>query len=67
MTITTTMRDNTETMRREAWQNSKCVCEWRKVEIDRMHKEAPQSVPAWGTYPADRPGTARLTPNAKVT
>ena len=32
----------------EAWQNHRIVFSWSRRDIDAMHKEAPQTVPAWG-------------------
>ena len=44
----TLMKDNPRTRMREAWQNHRIVFSWSRRDIDAMHKEAPQTVPAWG-------------------
>ena len=66
MSRLTTMRDNPKTLLREAWQCGKCVFTWTKTDIEKMNKETPH-IPAWGCFPADRPGTATMRPNADVT
>lgn len=53
MAIQTIFRDNKKSGYREAWQHSEKVFEWAEREIHEMHKEAPQSVHPWGTYPED--------------
>lgn len=55
MTIKTIFRDNRKTEYREAWQNREKAFEWSKQQIEEMHAEAPQTVPAWGNYPEDAP------------
>lgn len=66
MAIQTMMRDNPITMMREAWQNGKCAYRWTKIDIDAMHKEAPETVPAWGCFPAKKAGYATMMPNVKL-
>ena len=64
MPAVTLMRDNPETLQREAWQNGKMVFTWTKQEIEKMHKES-ATCPAWGCFPYRWPGVVR--PNANVT
>lgn len=48
--MTTTYFRDTKGDYREAWQNGKVVFRWSKDEIEKMHAEAPETVPAFGEY-----------------
>jgi hypothetical protein len=66
MPIKTVMRDNPDTGRREAWQNGRIAYRWTRQEIEKMHTEAPNIVPAWGRCLAHAPKRSK-TPNVQGT
>ena len=51
MSIVTTFLDDEKTQCRTAWQNGKAVIRWTRADIEKMHKESPCTVWAWGTIP----------------
>lgn len=55
MSIKTMFRDDAKKQKREAWQNGKVVYQWKAIDIQRMHNEAPDTVPAFGRYLGDKP------------